>query len=163
MGPVPAHPSQEQPQPGKVRGCHQAVPPVLSHVLGDGSCWRGWHRVLQGCINLLRAQPAWMPPVLPGSRGSDLGGLREGLVPVHGLEALVAHGAAPKEPLELQAGGCIQVGACLSCSWNISALLSGNVSVICRHFPQLFLKNCHNPLLKMNIIPTKLLFHKTFL
>lgn len=84
-------------------------------------------------------------------------------MPVHGLEGLLAYGAAPKEPLELQAEGCIQVGACLSCSWNISAALSGNISVIRRHLPQLFLKNCHNLLLEMNIIPTKLLFHKTFL
>lgn len=91
------------------------------------------------------------------------GELREVLVPVHGLEGLLAHGAAPEEPTELQAEGYIQVGACLSCSWNISVLLSGNIAVICRHFPQLFLKNCHNLLLKMNIISTKLLFHKIFL
>lgn len=91
------------------------------------------------------------------------GELREVLVPVHGLEGLLAHGAAPKEPMEQQAEGYIQVGAFLSCRWNISVLLSGNISVICRLFPQLLLKNCDNLLLKMNIISTKLLFHKIFL
>lgn len=62
----------------------------------------------------------WVSSLLPEpGRGS---GVSSGqvLVPLHGLEA--------------QAEGCTQVGAHFSCSWNIPALLPGNISVICRYW-----------------------------